>query len=346
MEIWMDALVIVILTFLIDRYLGDPSNTYHPLRWMGNFLDAIDRRIIDRKSWKTAVMGFVGYAAVLIVFGGIAMLITTLVRFGLGDIGTFSVAGVDCSVGEIVWLFVTAYLFKICYALFAFRKFCKPIEEDLVNGDLEAAADKTQMMVNRKMKGMDLPHITSSCCETISENLVDSVVSPLFYFGLFGLPGAIMFRCANLMDAMWGHKDERRFVLGHFPAIWDDVLGFVPSRISPVFVAFAGRLMRIKGYRSAIKASIKEHRKTPSPNSGWPMTAVAAAMGNSFEKEGVYVMGEGPLPEISDIPKCYHLVELTSILFLMVVCFPLAAVIGLNVQMCFEEFIHGILGGF
>ena len=185
------------------------------------------------------------------------------------------------------------------------------------------------MMVNRKMKGMDLPHITSSCCETVSENLVDSVISPLFYFGLFGLPGAIAFRCSNLMDAMWGHINEKYYVLGHFPARLDDVLGYIPSRISPLFVGVAAKLMRMRSGRSAVKAAMAEHRKTPSPNSGWPMTAVAAAMGVSFEKEGVYVMGEGPLPSIDDIRRCYHLVELTSLVFLLIVTIPLGMFLGI-----------------
>lgn len=190
---------------------------------------------------------------------------------------------------------------KMCFSLFLFRKFCNPIIDDLKNGDTEAAAAKTQMMVNRKMAGMDEAHINSSCCETISENLVDSVISPLMYGGMFGLFGAVMFRCANLMDAMWGRRTEKYNMIGHFPARWDDVLGFIPSRISPLFVGFAAWLMRIKNRRPALRAAMKEHRKTPSPNSGWPMTATSAAMGLSFEKEGVYVMGEGPLPSIDDI---------------------------------------------
>ncbi|MGI6009484.1 MAG: adenosylcobinamide-phosphate synthase CbiB, partial [Methanomethylophilus sp.] len=256
----------------------------------------------------------------------------------------FEVFGVSSNLGEILWIIVSALFLKVTFALFAFRKFCKPIQDDLREGRLDDAADKTQMMVNRKTRGMDEAHISSSCCETISENLVDSVISPLFYYGIFGLPGAIAFRCSNMMDAMWGRRTEQYNKLGHFPARLDDVLGFIPSRLSPLFVELAAWCMRIKGRKSAIRAALKEHKKTPSPNSGWPMTASAAALGVSFEKEGVYVMGEGPLPSIDDISRCYHLIELTSILFTIILVFPLCALLGVQVQVIVEDFILGLLG--
>ena len=346
MQLWFDGILIIILAMLFDRYVGDPSNKYHPLRWMGNLLQAIDNRLVRRKSYRAVLLGFLSYLLVFIVFGGVAILITGGIRHFLGGQVPFDIAGIHVTLGEILWIVVSAYLVKITFALFAFRRFCRPIEEDLRKGDLDAAADKTQMMVNRKMRGMDLPHITSSCCETISENLVDSAVSPLLYYGLLGLPGAVMFRCANLMDAMWGRLNEKYKDLGHFPARWDDVLGFVPSRLSPLFIGLAAWIMRIPGRRKALKAAREEHRKTPSPNSGWPMTATAAAMGISFEKEGVYVMGEGPLPSVEDIARCYRLIELTAVLFTVIVVFPLCALIGVHVQIICEDSVIGLIRGF
>ncbi len=336
----------VVLALLFDRFPGDPPNRYHPLRWMGNLLQAIDDRLRRRLSATATVLGFLSYVLVLLIFGGVALLVTGFIRIEFGDLAQFDAFGIGSSVGEILWIVVSAYFLKMTFALFAFRKFCRPIEADLRNGDLDAAADKTQMMVNRKMRGMDLPHITSSCCETISENLVDSVLSPLLYCGVFGLPGAIAFRCANLMDAMWGRLNDKYCCLGHFPARWDDVLGFIPSRLSPVFILIASKLMRIRSSGSVLKAALREHRKTPSPNSGWPMTATAAAMGVSFEKEGVYVMGEGPLPSVDEISLCYRLIELTSIVFTIIVVLPLTAYLGIHVQIIFEDFIHGLFGVF
>ena len=327
MELWLGALLIVIAALLIDRFIGDVPNAVHPLRWMGNILDFIDKRIKNRTSAWTSALGFLSYLLVFILFGGIAVLIIAAVHH--------YVSGIDPLWGEIAWIVVTGFIFKIQFAIFSFRHHCDPICEDLDNGRIEDAAAKVQMIVSRNTKGMDAEHIASSCCETVSENLVDRVLSPTFYFGLLGIIGSVMFRCSNLMDAMWGYLNEKYGRLGFFPAKFDDVLGWFTSRISPYFVALAALILRMD-WKAAVPASKKEHTKTPSPNSGWPMTAVSAALGISMEKKGVYVMGVGPLPTTKDVQRCLRLVELTSVLFVLTVCFILYALIGIHVQLFFE----------
>ena len=328
MSIWIDAVLIVVLALLIDRFIGEVPNAIHPLRWMGNLLGAIDRRIRNRGTRITSVLGFLSYLLVFILFSGIGLLITTVCRYYVSDI-------VSPEVGEVLWIVASAFIFKISFAIFSFRKHCDPIRKDLDEGRVEDAAAKVQMIVSRNTKGMDAEHIASSCCETVSENLVDSVYSPVLYFGLFGIPGAVMFRCANLMDAMWGYLNEKYGRLGFFPAKFDDVLGFITSRVSPYFVALAGMILHMD-WRASVPAAKAEHNKTPSPNSGWSMTAVAAVLGISMEKRGVYVMGTGPMPTTEDVRRCCRLVELSSVLFLLTVGLIFYVVLGVHVQ-CFAE---------
>ena len=328
MQLWVDAVLIVVLALLIDRFIGEVPNSIHPLRWMGNLLGAIDRRIKNRGTRMTSVLGFLSYLLVFTLFSGIGLFLTTLCRYYVSDL-------VSPEVGEVLWIIVTAFIFKISFAIFSFRKHCDPIRKDLDEGRVEDAAAKVQMIVSRNTKGMDAEHIASSCCETVSENLVDSVYSPVLYFGLFGIPGAVMFRCANLMDAMWGYLNEKYGRLGFFPAKFDDVLGFITSRVSPYFVALAGMIMHMD-WRAAVPAAKAEHTKTPSPNSGWSMTAVAAVLGISMEKKGVYVMGTGPMPTTEDVRRCCRLVELSSVLFLLTVGLILYVLLGVHVQ-CFAE---------
>ena len=328
MSIWIDAVLIVVLALLIDRFIGEVPNAIHPLRWMGNLLGAIDRRIRNRGTRMTSVLGFLSYLLVFILFSGIGLLITTVCRYYVSDI-------VSPEVGEVLWIVASAFIFKISFAIFSFRKHCDPIRKDLDEGRVEDAATKEQMNVSRNTKGMDAEHIASSCCETVSENLVDSVYSPVLYFGLFGIPGAVMFRCANLMDAMWGYLNEKYGRLGFFPAKFDDVLGFITSRVSPYFVALAGMILHMD-WRASVPAAKAEHTKTPSPNSGWSMTAVAAVLGISMEKRGVYVMGTGPMPTTEDVRRCCRLVELSSVLFLLTVGLIFYVVLGVHVQ-CFAE---------
>ena len=334
MELWLDALAIVVLAILIDRFIGDVPNSIHPLRWMGNILDFIDRRIGTRDRASTSVLGFLSYVLVFTIFGGLGITVIALAHRLVSD--------ADAVWGEIAWIVVSAFVFKIQFAIFSFRKHCNPICRDLDEGRVEDAASKVQMIVSRHPKGMDAEHIASSCCETVSENLVDSILSPTFYFGLLGILGSIMFRCANLMDAMWGYLNDRYGRLGFFPAKFDDVLGWLTSRVSPYFVALAAMLLGMD-WRAAVPAAKAEHTKTPSPNSGWPMTAVSAALGISMEKKGVYVMGVGPLPTTRDVQRCMRLVEVTSILFMILVCFPLYAFLGIHVQMFLEGLVCSVL---
>ena len=322
-DLWLDALLIIALALAIDAVIGEVPNAIHPLRWMGNLLYFLDRHIKRGNPTMTKIKGFLSYLLVFLVFGGIAFVILAAVHHYLG---------------EIPWIIVTAFLFKVTFAVFSFRRHCKPIQNDLRNGDTEAAAAKVQMIVSRNTKGMDAEHIASSCTETISENYVDSVVSPVTYFGLLGMLGGVMFRCANLMDAMWGYRNEKYGDLGFFPAKFDDVLGYITSRISPVFIALGAFLMRMD-WRAAIPAAMEEHTKTPSPNSGWPMTAFAAALGISMEKKDVYVMGKGNLPTVDDISRCYRLLELSSILYILIVTLPLYVFIGIHVQTGIEDLL-------
>ena len=320
--------MIIALALAIDCIIGEVPNAIHPLRWMGNILYFLDRHIKRGNPTMTKIKGFLSYMFILLLFGGIAFIILAAAHH----------------LNEILWIVLTALFFKVVFAVFSFRRHCRPIQDDLRNGDTEAAAAKVQMIVSRNTKGMDAEHIASSCTETISENYVDSVVSPVTYFGLLGMLGGIMFRCANLMDAMWGYRNERYGDLGFFPAKFDDVLGYITSRISPLFIALGAFLMRMN-WRAAIPAARAEHTKTPSPNSGWPMTAFAAVLGISMEKKDVYVMGKGDLPTVDDIGRCYRLLELCSILYILIVTLPLYVFIGIHIQTGIENAIIDAVEG-
>ncbi len=335
MPLWLDAIAIVILALLIDRFIGEVPNSIHPLRWMGNILGAIDSRISNRSSRMTSVLGFFAYLLVFILFAGVSLTITTLAGFLGGS--------VDPLLGEILWIVATAFIFKVTFAVFSFRHHVDPICDDIDRGDIESADAKVQMIVSRDTRGMDAEHVTSSCCETVSENLVDSVFSPAFFFGLFGIPGAFMFRCANLMDAMWGYLNDKYGRLGYFPAKFDDVLGFLTSRISPYYIALAGMLMGLD-WKAAVPAAKAEHAKTPSPNSGWSMTATAAVLGISMEKKDVYVMGVGALPTTDDARRCCRLIELASVLFMITMGLILYGSIGIQIQVWFESMLSGLWG--
>ncbi|MDR3206423.1 MAG: adenosylcobinamide-phosphate synthase CbiB [Candidatus Methanoplasma sp.] len=339
MQLWLDAVLIVAAAALMDR-AGELPNRIHPLRWIGNTAGFLDRRIKNRAAKANRLWGALSYLLVFLLFWTAALAVCAALKYYVP--GTFAIGPVESSYGEVLWILASAAVFKFSFAVFSFRSHCDPIRKDLRDGKVEDAAAKVQMIVSRRTEGMDAGHIASSCCETVSENLVDSIISPAAYFGLLGLPGAVMFRCANLMDAMWGYLNDKYRTLGFFPAKFDDVLGYATSRASPVFIAAAAWLLRME-HRGVIAAAREEHGKTPSPNSGWPMTAFAAALNISMEKKDVYVMGKGPMPSVDDISRCCCLLEVASLIFIFAVALPLYAFIGIHVQSFTEEAFRNIL---
>ena len=133
--------------------------------------------------------------------------------------------------------------------------------------------------------------------------------------------------------------------MGFFVAKFDDVLGFISSRLSPIFVTVSAFILRMR-WRPVIRMAREGKNLTPSPNSAWSMVACAAALGIRMEKVGVYVMGEGEMPTVQDITRCYHLVEFTSILFILTITLPIYVFLGIHVQIWFEDVILRFWGLF
>lgn len=332
MSIWLEALSIVILALLIDRVIGELPNKYHPLRWMGNILDGIDRRLKKRDGIYATILGLLSYLFIFLLFGTVAIAITSSFRIYVPE-----------PYGKILWIISSAFILKTTFAIFSFDKHCEPICSDLEEGNITDAADKVRMIVSRDTEGMNEADIASSCCETISENYADSVCTPGFYAGLAGIPGALMYRCANLMDAMWGYRNEKYEKLGKFPAKLDDVLGYFTSRVSALFIILGSFILK-KDWRASRKVAFEDNDVTASPNSGWPMAAASGALNIKMHKENSYVINESaPLPNHKDIRDCLRLVEFSSILFIILVTLPLFMFAGIHVQMFFEDlFVKGI----
>jgi adenosylcobinamide-phosphate synthase len=165
--------------------------------------------------------------------------------------------------------------------------------------------------------------MSSAVIESVSENYVDGILSPIFYyavFGGYGLVAAYVFKAISTLDSMIGYKTEPYRELGYFSAKTDDALNWIPARISVIFILAAAltlnllpkRLGKINPFNS-IKSAFEDGMKTPSPNSGYPMAATAGALGVKLEKPDYYVLG-APYPptEIKDIKRVSQLIAIAS----------------------------------
>ena len=163
---------------------------------------------------------------------------------------------------------------------------------------LAAGRERLSWLVSRETAALSDSEVRESAIESLAENLNDSVVAPIFWFVLLGLPGAAMYRFANTADAMWGYRGLRHGVNWEWAGKWaawaDDALSWLPARITAVL------LMLVAG-GLGLRALRREAGKTPSPNSGWPMAAMALALGVALRKPGVYTLNPaGRAPQAQD----------------------------------------------
>ena len=170
--------------------------------------------------------------------------------------------------------------------------------ETALGQSLDAGRQRLAMLVSRDTTNLSETEVRESAIESLAENLNDSVVAPIFWFVLFGLPGAAVYRFANTADAMWGYRGLRHGVNWEWAGKWaaraDDVLSWLSARITAL-------LLKLMSSGVDLKTLSLEARKTPSPNSGWPMAAMALALGVRLQKPGVYVLNaSGRLPEPKD----------------------------------------------
>ncbi len=259
--------LILPLALGIDRIMGDPKTRFHPVALIGSFIGWWGRP----DGWHPATQR--GAGVVMWVFTA-----------------TFFAIPFFLAEHYLPWpllLIVGPFLLKFCLAWRSLEEHVRSVSEAL-SRDLGAGRREAALMVSRKTDHLSDEQVLSAAYESLSENLVDSIFSPVFYFGLFGLAGAAVFRAANTMDAMLGYRDERERI-GWFSARMDDLLNFIPARIAGVLLLM---YFGVRGrFSPAYEAYRKDRRKRPGFNGGIPMAILAGGAGVQFEKPGTYLIG-------------------------------------------------------
>lgn len=263
------------LSLIFDRLVGDPPNRYHPVAWAGRFIGWWGRPSLYSTKWQRSV-GVVLSLVTALLFAGIFLLIQSVITTFFGGFTFISVL-------------VTAFLLSFCIGWRSLEEHVARVRDGLMRSQTEGKA-QAQMLVSRNTGDLSEEEVLSAAYESMAENLVDSIISPLFFFALFGLGGAAFFRAYNTMDAMLGYKDERRRI-GWFPARMDDLLNYIPARLTGVLLllwfAIQGR------FSQAWNAFCLDRNQRPGMNGGIPMAIIAGGTGARFQKRGVYSIGPG-----------------------------------------------------
>src|SRR5438128_12529502 len=176
--------------------------------------------------------------------------------------------------------------------------------------DLAAArASVGRDLVGRRTDTLDPGRVASAAVESVAENLTDAFVAPACFFLVFGLAGAAVYRAVNTADAMLGYREGPLEHFGKVAARLDDALSFLPARLAGWAVVVASALAGERA-RGALAVMRRHRRRTASPNAGWTMAAMAAALGVTLEKPGAYRLGAGPLPDPQTIARACRVLAL------------------------------------
>ena len=313
----IESILIIGFAIILDLVVADPRNRYHPTAWIGRFISNL---VPLFKSEDSNSEKFGGMLIVLISSGIVAAL---LIIFHLKIV----LIGDEFLI-SIVTVVVGAILLKTTIAIRGMEKHALAVVDALENDDIDQARDNLAMIVKRKTKNLDKNHILSGVLESISENTVDGVTGPMFYFALFGLPGAFVYRVINTIDSMIGYKTEMFRNLGWFGANCDNILNYLPSRITGLVMVLSSILLG-NNWKQAYQILKRDSRKTSSPNAGYPMAALAGALDTKFQKVDNYTIGEGSFYlSIEHVRSAITLMKVTTILFFGIVTIPIITVLS------------------
>ncbi|MFN4120613.1 adenosylcobinamide-phosphate synthase CbiB [Acidovorax sp.] len=263
-----------LLALALDWLVGEPPAAWHPVVWMGRALQACGERLAPSQPVAQDLKRFWLAALVWCALAAIVLIVSSLAQH---------------LVLRLHELLAAALLAALLKPLMAWRMLRDEVlaVEVALGQSLPAGREQLARLVSRDVSQLTADQVRESAIESLAENLNDSVVAPLFWFVLLGLPGAALYRFANTADAMWGYPGMRGGRYWQWAGKWaaraDDVLSWLPARITALLLALSAGGVQLRSL-------VRQARKTPSPNSGWPMAAMALALNVRLAKPGVYTL--------------------------------------------------------
>ena len=266
------ALLTVLLAGLLDVAFGEPPNAIHPVAWLGRLIALLERGAPHERPRAE------------FAYGVVIVAVATAAAAGAG-------LGICLAMTHLPWwlaLPLGAAALKVSFSLRGLVGAGRYVQRAL-SGDSDSAAAREGLraLVSRD-RDLSPSQVASAAIESLAENLSDSVVAPLLCFALFGLPGALVYRAINTMDAMVGYHGRYEY-LGKPAARLDDAANWIPARLTGLLlVALAG----VRGRGAAARAALRrQRRRSSSPNKLWTIAPMAGALDVQLEKPGAYVVG-------------------------------------------------------
>lgn len=307
----MTHILILFGAYLIDRMIGDPRWLPHPVVWMGTcttYLEKWIRSLVSNEKYYRLL----GCLFPLLIVGG-SYLVTWLLLQAAA------------LVHPLVSTLLEVWIISATIATKGLADAGWEIYHHLRSGNLEKARVSLSMVVGRDTEKLDEAEVCRGAVETVAENMVDAIVSPLFYAAIGGAPLAIVYRAVNTLDSMVGYKNEKYRYLGWASARLDDLANYLPARLTALLLVAASRLKRLD-WRACWRMIRRDARLHPSPNSGFPEAGIAGALGIQLGGLNYYQgvpsmrarMGDPTRSiQMEDIKKTINLMKLVSLLCML-----------------------------
>ena len=312
-----ESISIIGFAILIDLIFGDPKNRYHPTAWIGTLI----AKFTPLAKHQNSTFEKIGGVLIIVIISSIVILLLLSLDFGISLIFTDYLS-------LIVSVLIGAMLLKTTIAIRGMEKHAINVLESLENNNLNMARNHLSMIVKRNTTNLDKNHVLSGVLESISENTVDGITGPMFYYAFFGLSGAFFYRIVNTADSMIGYKNDLFKNLGWFTATCDTILNYIPSRLTGLMMIISAALLH-NNWRHSYKIMMRDGKKTESPNAGYPMAALAGALETKFEKINHYKLGDGEIILTKQhVISAINIMKLTSVLFFGIIIIPIILILS------------------
>lgn len=311
----MSPMIVAVVALLFDAMIGDPRSKFHPVVLMGKLISFLEKRLLrteDSPLKKVCKGGVLVYAVVISV-----MLIGVGIELLTREISNLAAQ-----------IFIQALVLSFMISPKSLAREGYGIYLLLEHDELDYARKKVSWIVGRDTENLNEAEVTRATVETVSENTVDGIISPLFFFAIGGIPLAMFYRAVNTMDSMIGYKSEKYFFFGQIAAKLDDVANYIPARITGLLFVCSAFLLQLD-YKNAFAMMKRDAKKHPSPNGGWAEATVAGALNVRLGGTNYYFgephfrayMGEpNESLEASHILGAIRLMYTATILFLIIAC--------------------------
>ena len=308
LEVYYFIIITFFISIIIDLFYGELPTKIHPVVVIGNIINFFKKTFIKYKNkWSGFFTTF------------FTVIISCLILFVILLIS---------SVNEYLLIAVHSIILSSTYSIKMLLSTAKDIEDDLKQ-NINKARQSVSYLVSRDTDKLTEEFIVSATIESMTENITDSYIAPIFYFIFVSVIFMILkidncmillfipfiYRISNTLDAMLGYTSDELLNIGFVPAKLDDILNFIPSRLSGLFVVLSAYLLRYDG-KNAFKIMKRDAKKCPSPNSGYTMAPTAGALNIQLVKKDTYILGDNTNEiNVLDISKAINLTSLTIALF-------------------------------